>query len=194
AARHPSCKPAAVQPDADSGPSSIAAIRSAREAIDRWILTTPLWPFPERDAAWLKLELFQRAGSFKPRGALTVMRTLDAEALARGVTAISAGNHAMAVGYAAQVLGTTAKVVMPRTANPGRIAGCRHYGAEVVLVDGVHLGFREGQRIAAEAGRALGHPFDGPPAALGTASPGPEPPGQPRAPAGARDAVHAALG
>lgn len=160
-----------LQP-ADAGPTSIAAIQSARAAIDPWIVTTPLWPFPERPElqAWLKLELFQRAGSFKPRGALTVMRTLDADALARGVTAISAGNHAMAVGYAAQVLGTTAKVVMPRNANPGRIAGCRRYGAEVVLVEDVHVGFREVERIAAEEGRFFVHPFEGPKVALGTAT------------------------
>src|SRR5436305_1758181 len=71
----------------------------------------------------LKLELFQHAGSFKPRGALSVMLDLPPEKLARGVTAVSAGNHAMAVGYAARVLGTTAKVVMPRTANPARVEG-----------------------------------------------------------------------
>jgi threonine dehydratase len=156
--------------DTNAGPSSIAAIRSARAAIDSWIVTTPLWPFPELPGASLKLELFQRTGSFKPRGALTVMRSLDADALERGVTAISAGNHAMAVGYAAQVLGTSAKVVMPRNANPGRIAGCRRYGAEVVLVDDVHVGFREVERIAAEEGRVFVHPFDGPKVALGTAT------------------------
>lgn len=154
----------------DPGPSSIAAIRAAREAIDPWIVTTPLWPSPELPGVSLKLELFQRAGSFKPRGALTVMRSLDSDALARGVTAISAGNHAMAVGYAAQVLGTTAKVVMPRNANPGRIAGCRRYGAEVVLVDDVHVGFSEVERIAADEGRFFVHPFEGPQVALGTAT------------------------
>ena len=66
----------------------------------------------------LKEELFQRTGSFKPRGALSVMLALVPEALARGVTAVSAGNHAMAVAYAARVLGTTARVVMPKSAEP----------------------------------------------------------------------------
>src|SRR5205807_7233484 len=86
-------------------------------------------------APLLKLELFQYAGSFKPRGALCNMLALAPDALARGVTAVSAGNHAMAVGYAARALGTTAKVVMPRGANPFRFESCRGYGAEVVLVD-----------------------------------------------------------
>ena len=51
---------------------------------------------------WLKEELFQRTGSFKPRGALSVMLDLDADALARGVTGVSAGNHAISLGYCAR--------------------------------------------------------------------------------------------
>ncbi len=119
---------------------------------------------------WLKLELFQFAGTFKPRGALVNMLALEPAALARGVTAVSAGNHAMAVGYAARVLGTTAKVVMPRSANPARVAGCRSFGAEVVLVDDVHQAFDEVHRIEREEGRAFVHPFEGKGTALGTAT------------------------
>jgi threonine dehydratase len=182
-----------VTPDGNLGPSSIAAIRSAREVIDPWVLTTPLWHLVEL-GAFLKLELFQRAGSFKPRGALMVMRSLDADALARGVTAISAGNHAMAVGYAAQVLGTTAKVVMPHHANPGRIAACRRYGAEVVLVEDIHAGFAEVERIAQEEGRALVHPFEGPKTALGTATLGLEIVDQARAIGVELDAVIVPIG
>src|SRR5688500_16786709 len=84
-----------------------------------------------RTRVLLKEELFQKTGTFKPRGALSVMLDLDPPALARGVTAVSAGNHAMAVAYAAGVLGTTARVVMPRSANPFRVARCRELGAEV---------------------------------------------------------------
>ncbi len=119
---------------------------------------------------WLKLELFQFAGTFKPRGALVNMLALEPAALARGVTAVSAGNHAMAVGYAAGVLGTTAKVVMPRSANPARVEGCRAFGAEVVLVDDVHRAFDEVRRIEREEGRAFVHPFEGRGTALGTAT------------------------
>ncbi len=119
---------------------------------------------------WLKLELFQFAGTFKPRGALVNMLALEPAALARGVTAVSAGNHAMAVGYAAGVLGTTAKVVMPKSANPARVAGCRAFGAEVVLVDDVHQAFDEVHRIEREEGRAFIHPFEGKGTALGTAT------------------------
>ncbi|WP_258182858.1 threonine ammonia-lyase [Enhygromyxa salina] len=189
--------------EADLGPCSVEAIRAARAAIEPWIVETPLWAWRspalsearQGDApVWLKLELLQRAGSFKPRGALTVMRTLDPAALARGVTAISAGNHAMAVGYAAQVLGTSAKVVMPANANPSRVEGCRRYGAEVVLVDDVHVGFREVERIAQDEGRTFVHPFEGPLTALGTAGVGLELIEQARAAGTELDAVIVPIG
>ena len=65
---------------------------------------------------------------------------------------MSAGNHAMAVAYAARVLGTTAKVVMPKTANPFRVARCRELGAEVELVDDVHRAFERVRQIEARRG------------------------------------------
>ncbi|HEV7500423.1 MAG TPA: pyridoxal-phosphate dependent enzyme, partial [Vicinamibacteria bacterium] len=118
----------------------------------------------------LKEELFQRTGTFKPRGALTVMLELDREALGRGVTAVSAGNHAIAVAYAAQALGSTAKVVMPKTASPFRVAKCRERGAEVELVEDVHRAFERVKEVEAQEGRTFVHPFEGPRTALGTAT------------------------
>jgi threonine dehydratase len=85
---------------------------------------------------------------------------------------VSAGNHAMAVGYAARALGTTAKVVMPKNANPARVAGCRAYGAEVELVENVHEAFERVRQIERDEGRAFVHPFEGPLTALGTATVG----------------------
>lgn len=157
------------------------AIRAARAELGERVVTTPVWRWQGREIdghmgaqteVWLKLELFQRAGTFKPRGALLNMLGLGPDALARGVTAVSAGNHAIAVAYAAQVLGTKAKVVMPETANPGRIATCRDWGAEVVLVADVHQAFEEVHRIEREEGRAMIHPFEGARTALGTATVG----------------------
>jgi len=98
------------------------------------------------------------------------MLDLDPEALRRGVTAVSAGNHAMAVAYAARVLATTAKVVMPKTANPFRVEGSRAYGAEVELVDNVHRAFERVKEIEAQEGRTFVHPFEGEKTALGTAT------------------------
>src|SRR5258707_7141651 len=98
------------------------------------------------------------------------MLDLAADALARGVTAVSAGNHAIAVAYAAQVTGSTAKVVMPKTASPFRVAKCRELGAEVELVDDVHVAFDRVKQIEREEGRTFVHPFEGPRTALGTAT------------------------
>jgi threonine dehydratase len=123
-------------------------------------------------AVWLKEELFQRTGSFKPRGALSVMLDLDAAALARGVTGVSAGNHAISLGYSARRLGTTAKVVMPRSANAFRVELCREFGVEIEFVDTVHQAFARADEIVAAEGRTLVHPFEGPRTVLGTASVG----------------------
>jgi len=162
------------------GPT-VEEIAAARERLGEMVVTTPVWRWRARDLeaqvgadteVLLKLELFQYTGSFKPRGALTVMLDLDADALARGVTAVSAGNHAIAVAFAANLLGTTAKVVMPRTASPFRVARCRSYGAEVVLVEDVQQAFARVQQIHQQEGRAFVHPFEGPLTALGTATVG----------------------
>ena len=163
-----------------SGPD-LSAIRETRRRIDPYVLETPIWGWRNRyitdvvgpdTQILLKLELLQHTGTFKPRGALANMMGLKREALARGVTAVSAGNHAIAVGYAAGILGTTAKVVMPNYADPARIETCRSYGAQVVLVDDVHQAFDEVHRIEAEEGRTFVHPFENERTVLGTATVG----------------------
>ena len=160
-------------------PPTLAEIRAARERLGDRVVETPVWPWRSREitevvgpdtSALLKLELFQHTGTFKPRGALTVMLDLDRAALARGVTAVSAGNHAIAVGYAARLLGTTAKVVMPRNANPARVSACRAWGAEVELVENAHVAFERVRQVEAEEGRTFVHPFEGPLTARGTAT------------------------
>lgn len=158
---------------------TLEAIRATRERLGERVVTTPvrLWQdgaleriVGAETRVFLKQELFQRTGSFKPRGALAVMLDLAPAELARGVTAVSAGNHAMAVAYAARTLGTTAKVAMPKTANPFRVQGCRDLGAEVELVDDVHKAFARVKEIEQSEGRTFVHPFEGPKTALGTAT------------------------
>ena len=83
--------------------------------------------------ARLKCELFQRTGSFKARGALNKISSLTAEEKARGVIAISAGNHAQAVAFAAAAEGIDALVVMWEGASAQKIAATRGYGAAVDL-------------------------------------------------------------
>lgn len=162
----------------DAAPS-LEAIRRTRARLADLIVTTPVRRWQDHALArfvdpetevFLKEELFQRTGTFKPRGALSVMLDLPPQAMARGVTAVSAGNHAMAVAYAAGVLGTTARVVMPRNASPFRIEACRELGAEVELVEDVHKAFERVREIEAEEGRTFVHPFEGPGTILGTAT------------------------
>src|SRR6187401_3310062 len=169
----------AVVPDVPA--LELTDIQAARRLLGDRVLTTPVheWEGPmlaellgPDTRVFLKLELFQRTGSFKPRGALLNMLKLTREDLERGVTAISAGNHAIAVSYAASVLGSNAKLVMIKTANPLRVELCRTYGAEVEFAENAHVGFERVKQVEAEEGRAFIHPFEGIRTALGTATVG----------------------
>lgn len=111
----------------------------------------------------LKAELLQKTGSFKPRGALHKLASLGAAEKERGVVAISAGNHAQAVAWAAAQEGVDALVVMWRGASETKIAATRAYGAEVDLTAADPAGaFERLAAVIAETGRALVHPFDDP--------------------------------
>ena len=151
-------------------------IRQTRALIDRHVLTTPIHTWRGREIGQalgdtevvLKLELFQHTGSFKARGAVAVVLNLSREQLARGVVSISAGNHAIATAYAAKAVGTSAKVVMAKNANPARVARAKAYGAEVVVAENVVEGFELVKKIEAEDGRTFVHPFEGPWTSRGT--------------------------
>ncbi len=162
---------------------TVKDIEATRARIAPHLVVTPVhvWRGREIEALLgpettpvLKLELFQRTGTFKPRGALNVMLNSDPEALARGVTAVSAGNHAIAVAFAAQRLGLSAKVVMLASANPFRVAAARAYGAEVEIAPDGASAFARVEQIQAEEGRAFVHPFEGIFTSLGTATLGAE--------------------
>jgi threonine dehydratase len=182
---------------------TVDAIRANRARLGDLVVTTPIrrlvddvpgGPLAEFADVWLKEELFQRTGSFKPRGALSVMLDLTPAQLARGVTGVSAGNHAISLAYSARRLGTTAKAVMPRTANAYRIQVCRDLGAEVELVDTVHEAFARVRHIEATEGRTFVHPYEGPKTVLGTATVGLELMDQIDAAGTALDAVIVAAG
>ncbi|HZF25713.1 MAG TPA: threonine/serine dehydratase [Steroidobacteraceae bacterium] len=154
-------------------------IRAARALLGERVLTTPVHEWQSQTLtealgpdtrAFMKLELLQRTGSFKARGALLNMLSLTREQLARGVTAISAGNHAIAVAFAAHSLGVHARIVMIKTANPLRVALVRSYGAELELAEDAHKGFARVAEIEKTEGRALIHPFEGLGTATGTAT------------------------
>ena len=119
-----------------------------------------------------KLELLQVTGTFKPRGALSVMLNLPAAERARGVTAVSAGNHAIAVAFAARTLGTTAKIVMMKSANPARVQLALGYGGEIEFAPDGPSAFARVKEIESQEGRTFVHPFEGPRTVLGTATVG----------------------
>ncbi|MEP0940293.1 MAG: threonine/serine dehydratase [Rhizobiaceae bacterium] len=148
---------------------TLAEIESASSKLAGRIVATPtltlnsdrLTPhFPEKSAVHMKMELFQQAGSFKARGALLAADSLTADQRTAGVTAVSAGNHALAVSWSASQAGISAKVVMPNTADQIRVDGCRALGAEVVLVENVEAAFAEVDRLVKEEGRTMMHPFE----------------------------------
>ena len=112
---------------------------------------------------FLKCESLQRAGSFKIRGALNKLLTLDDAERARGVVAYSSGNHAQGVALAARMLGTRAIICMPRDAPAGKLQATRALGAEVVFYDRLTDDRAAvAARLVAETGRVLVPPYDDP--------------------------------
>jgi threonine dehydratase len=154
----------------DPGVSEVSLddVRAAREAIGVRLQRTPT--FTSRTlseltgaSVHLKAELFQRTGSFKPRGVLTSLAALAADEKARGVIGISAGNHAAALAYGAVLEGVSALLVMWQGASEPKIEATRAYGAEVDLAaSGPGEAFDRLNELIADSGRTLVHPFDSP--------------------------------
>lgn len=162
---------------------SLGEIEAARERVGPYVRTTPCVTLGPRELAGdrqfdshliFKLELLQLTGTFKVRGALNVMLHLSPAELAAGVTAVSAGNHAIAVAYAARMLGASARIVMIKTANPARVQLARDFGAVVEMADDGTSAFRRVHQIEEEEGRYFVHPFEGPLTVTGAATLGAE--------------------
>jgi len=156
---------------------TIDAVRALKRALGDHIVETPVVRcaavedrLDNGTEVWAKMEFLQQTGTFKARAALAVVFELDDAQRRAGVTAVSAGNHAIATAYAAKVAGISAKVVMLSSANPARVERCRAYGAEVVMVDDIHAAFSVAEEIRQREGRFLVHPFEGPRTFLGTAT------------------------
>jgi len=112
---------------------------------------------------YLKAELFQRTGSFKPRGVLNKLASLSSEEKGRGVIGISAGNHAQALAYASALEGVDALVVMWQGASEQKLEATRGYGAAVDLrASDPAQAFDRLHELMDETGRTLVHPFDDP--------------------------------
>ncbi|MBB3189653.1 threonine ammonia-lyase [Halomonas cerina] len=110
---------------------------------------------------YIKFENHQFTAAFKERGALNHLLSLTAEERARGVIAMSAGNHAQAVAYHAARLGIHATIVMPRHTPNLKVRNTRHLGAEVHLEgNGVDEAGAYAQRLAKERDLVFVHPYD----------------------------------
>lgn len=147
-------------------PLTLETIREAAAELQGEIVRTPLShsrKLSERADAELsfKFENLQFTGSFKDRGSLVKLRSLDREQRERGVIAMSAGNHAQAVAYRASQLGIPATIVMPLHTPNVKVERTRQFGAEVVL-EGEDLAEAGdvAEEMVRDRGLTLIHPYD----------------------------------
>ena len=147
---------------------SIADIEAARRTIAGEVLRTPMLPAPKLSALTgaevkVKYENLQVTNSFKERGAVNKLASLDQGARERGVIAMSAGNHAQAVAYHAARLEIPATIVMPVTTPFVKIEATEACGAEVVLEgETVAESQLRAEKIARERALTFVHPYDDP--------------------------------
>src|SRR5437660_5535254 len=141
-------------------------VLAAREAIAGQLHRTPTLTSASlerelRVPVYLKAELFQGTGSFKPRGVLNKLASLSAEEKARGVIGISAGNHAQALAYGAALEGTDALIVMWQGVSEQKLEATKAYGGTVDLqASDPGTAFERLDELVAETGRTLVHGFD----------------------------------
>ena len=123
-----------------------ADIQQARKNIEPYVKRTPL----ERSETlsrrlgtnvYIKYELFQKTGSFKPRGAFNKMISLTDDQRSKGVVAVSGGNHAQGVAYAATTLGVESLILMPANTPQNYLDAARGYGAKIELLPNIAEAF-----------------------------------------------------
>src|SRR5262245_49559417 len=146
------------------GPAEIARARERLEGIAR---VTPVYGSETLSRlagrpVHLKAENLQRTGSFKIRGAVNKLATLDEAERAAGVVAASAGNHAQAVAWAAREAGIPATIFVPQDAPMAKVEATRSYGAEVVMGgEALEEAIATAKRYVAEQGATFVHPYEG---------------------------------
>ena len=140
-----------------------AALQSIRDKVHLTPVFTSTAIGREIDATvYLKAELFQKTGSFKPRGALNKIQKLSKEQKSKGLITISAGNHAQGLAYAASQYGVACTVVMPANASPTKVRAAQGYGATIVLHGDVGGAFDYMFQLQKERNLTFVHPFDDP--------------------------------
>jgi len=144
----------------------LADIQSARQRIAPFVGPTPLVRSEGLSEElgtnlYLKLEMLQRTGAFKVRGAFNKMLALNARERDRGIVAVSGGNHAQAVASAARELNLRSLILMPEFTPGNYLEATRSYGAEVRLTRTLAQAFREIPAYESEGWTYI-HPFDDP--------------------------------
>jgi threonine dehydratase len=145
-----------------------ADIEAAARTLDGQVVRTPCLPSARLSELFgcdisLKFETFQHSSSFKDRGAYVKLASLSEAERARGVIAMSAGNHAQGVAYHATRLGIPATIVMPRHTPFVKVEKTTQFGARVVLEgDSVDEAAAYAQRLAEQRGLTFIHPYDDP--------------------------------
>ena len=145
---------------------SLKDIQSARQRIAPCIRRTPLSPsatLSERlkTNVYVKLEMFQKTGSFKVRGAFNKALSLTPEEREHGIVAVSGGNHAQAVAYMGRALGLKSIVLMPESTPRNYVEATRGYGAQVKFASSAAAAFSEVAEFEHQ-GWVYIHPFDDP--------------------------------
>ena len=144
-------------------------VKRARDLITGKLIETPVLSLKEDDIKMIlpkdsdvsvKLELFQQTGSFKARGVFLGLSVLSSEVKNRGIVTVTGGNHGIATAWGARQFSISAKIIMPKTADPFRIDKCRSLGAQVILAENVDDAFAKLDEIEKDENRFVLHPFN----------------------------------
>jgi threonine dehydratase len=151
-------------------------VHAARQRVLPYIRRTPLEKSQTLSRmlgtnVYLKYELFQKTGSFKPRGAFNQMLALDPSGRKKGVVAVSGGNFAQGVAYAGQVLGVSTLICMPAYTPQNYIEATKAYGAEVEIAPTIADVFEQAEEHH-RRGKSFLHPYDDPAMMAGNGSAG----------------------
>jgi len=139
-------------------------VKAAAEKVSSYVRRTPLWKSETLSKrlgtnVYLKMELFQKTGSFKPRGAFNQILAREKDVLDKGAVAISGGNFAQGAAYASRVLGVDIIVCMAEDTPKNYVDATRGYSATIDFSCDIQAAFNRYNELA-EQGRTALHPFD----------------------------------
>ena len=153
----------------------INKIEKIYKNLSKYIVKTPIikgWSLINETLntdLFFKLEFLQNSGTFKARGAINNILNLDIKILNKGITAVSAGNHAIATSFVANKFNLKNKIFIYESTNHYRINKCKELNANIHFTD-PHSAFEQVEIASNKEGYYFLHPFDGPLTIQGTAT------------------------